>query len=191
MIILQHRAQDQKEIDPKFGVEIDVRDFYGLVQMGHDPIDHSSMLLKDWVGEHPDHPMYAVNVKADGLEQQITHMMNKAVGSERWFAFDMSYPTYKRFKKLDAPCAERVSEEEETRFYENRLWVDRWDWSDYPAGYDRAVVRWPSMLETYWVSTELHVADADPNTFWGYLKKVGCTGVCTDYADEAWEFFNA
>tara|TARA_Y100000310_G_C20447590_1_gene699163 strand:+ start:84 stop:644 length:561 start_codon:yes stop_codon:yes gene_type:complete len=186
LIILAHKAQEIKEpIDPKFGVEIDVRDHHGHVMMGHDPIIGSAELLSDWVKLHPHHPMYAVNVKADGFERQLVFIMNKLVGAGRWFAFDMSYPTLKRLEHWKAPIAHRLSDEETPALGPDpeRVWWDQWSW-------DEAMV--PAMTsDIYVVSPELHGRDDVRVPYWERFKRHNYAGICTGHPDEAWEYFNA
>ena len=195
MIILAHRAQDIPQyLDPKFGVEIDVRDHHGTIQVAHDPIIGASQTLQDWVKQHPDHPMYAVNVKADGFERQLSHIMDNRVGPHRWFAFDMSFPTTMRLNHWGAPLAIRVSDLE-TGIHHKGLnvvaaWADRWNWKEISHVIPKSYYDVPH----YFVSPELHIQTPTKlaHEWWDRCRRDDdVVGICTDRYEQAWEYFNA
>ena len=213
MIVVAHRAQDVKEpIPQRFGVEIDVRDSSSGLCLSHDPPkgDFMGPFLDEWLhrGEREDRPLYAVNVKADGIESSLVEWFKPypSLWSKTCF-FDGSYPTMRRLKMLNVPVAERISEEEPYLGFSDIVWLDRWDWVDgdgaipegrpTAAGNDKCV-RVPLMnnktgnrTTIYAVSPELHIPNCQPSFrryWWRRFQEMGCAGICTDHWLEAEEF---
>ncbi len=207
MIILAHRAQDHKagSIPPRFGIEIDVRDHIGIPCVSHDPIyTGSAPTLGDWLKldlQYGARPAYAVNVKADGIERQLVEIFKGYMAiREHAFFFDGSFPTMRRLRVLDAPTAERVSDEETWNGQSHIIWLDRWDWHgdfEYSPGPMPGRIYLPmhdrqgQKTTAYAVSPELHIANCQPSFrryWWRRFREMGCAGICTDHWLEAEEF---
>ena len=218
MIPILHRAQGQ-QAPPGIGVEIDVWLTTGLiVVVTHDPPTNASTLLVNWLRDDVRaaglRPIYAINCKSDGLETLVRDAFDRyGVPRDRWFAFDMSYPSQRAFEKADLPFAERVSEEEPWRASSHRIWLDRWTWRDNGAAFTGPALgirRYPvpvgegiylphldaqgRKIEVHAVSMELHVADAadhERRNWWRWLfDEVRPVSVCTDYPEDlmqTWE----
>ncbi len=216
MIVIAHRAQDyKKDIPRRFGVEIDVRDAYGgAPYLSHDPVnitpdyETQSAPLYYWLQQEGDvvRPAYAVNIKADGIEQKLVDAF--AGYPNIWgqtFFFDGSFPTMRRLKHLNVPVAERISEEEPYRGWSHIIWLDRWDWADGEGpvlGRGQTatgkICKVPLIqyetnkkTEIYAVSPELHIPNCQPSFrryWWRRFQEMGCAGICTDHWLECEEF---
>jgi hypothetical protein len=211
LILLAHRAQAVNEPIPgRHGVEIDVRDHLGFPVMAHDLPTQSPESLYGWFSRDLDEqgvrPIYAINIKADGLEDLIVYLTKfYPQVADRIFVFDMSYPSLVRFRERGVPFAERISEEEGFTGQTPLIWMDRWNWTDnIPMGRRIAfdggrpsipiptTDKWGKRCRIYAVSPELRVKDACPSWvehYWGLFHEWGVDGVCTDWWDRAEDFF--
>jgi len=209
MIPVLHRAQE-KQAPAGIGVEIDVWAIgngpYAIGCLSHDRPDcfgregihHFYPWLKEDVQRAGFRPLYAVNCKSDGLEGLVAAAFDCfGIPRDRWFAFDMSYPSQRAFAKADLPFAERVSEEEPWSGEQcprkglvlptKRIWLDRWTWNDNFAAFTENGPRLPEGAEVHAVSIELHVPSAtwfDRQHWWRWLmENVRPASICTDYTD--------
>ena len=206
MIPVLHRAQE-KQAPPGIGVEIDVWLTLGpATVVSHDPPKVTNHLFYQWLRDDVRRagfrPLYAVNCKTDGLENDVASCFDRlGVPRDRWFALDMSHPSQKAFAKAGLPFAERVSEEEPWRGHSKRIWLDRWMWGDNAVAFLKggmSVSRTPGVglylppdAEVHVVSVELHVQTAtwvDRVQWWKWLiEEVRPVSICTDYPDELLE----
>lgn len=209
MIIIHHRAQDlaPSAIPHRFGVEIDVREIAGELIISHDPANHIIArrrdLLENWLRKDrefldkkkAERPVYAINIKCDGIEKEIEQMLWLFNIRDRSFVFDMSFPTLMNFKKLDIPYAIRISDLETAPHFDffsgiSAVWVDRWDWSEYVYPHvfgptennNRAIPH-------YYVSPELHGHQDLCEKAWLHAKETNMAGVCTDFTNDAEKYF--
>ena len=210
MIIIAHRAQDyKKEIPQRFGVEIDVYNHGGVPLMGHSPTENSDESLSWWIyediHESGERPVYALNIKADGMEEALEKQLKgRPITWIKSFCFDGSHPTMRRLKNLHVQVAERISEEEPYRGHSHIIWLDRWDWVDgegpVPGRGQTATGKICNVplisqdnipTEIYAVSPELHIPNCQPsfrNYWWRRFQEMGCAGICTDHWLECEEF---
>ena len=198
MIYIMHRAQDKENIPARFGVELDVRDCDLVVMVSHDMIEWASddKSIYDWlcddVRENGIRPIYAINVKCDGIEEELKQVyiaLNIPEVYENTFFFDMSYPSMIQYEKLDMPVAKRVSEEES--WYDHcspDVWLDRWDWDE-----DKKIElpTW-DFSKIYAVSPELHIEcdETVRRDWWKQFWYTDVTGICTDYPEDCEAFIN-
>ena len=205
MVIIAHRAQEIEEpIDGRFGVELDIRDSDEDIVLCHNAFVKNCDYLFDWIGtdikRYGCRPIYALNVKADGLEDVVDALL---VGypfiRRNMFVFDMSYPSMKQYQAKSIPFAERLSEEETYWGRSPIVWMDRWDWSDaIPCGryvafdHGRPAITIPptdrkgAKCRVYAVSPELHNPDANPSWvehFWQKCVEWEIDGICTDWTE--------
>jgi len=78
MIIIKHRAntsRDLKKIDKNFGVEIDLRSDKKNIYLHHDPFKKGE-LFSQWI-KNFDHKIIVLNVKEEGLENEIIKILKK------------------------------------------------------------------------------------------------------------------
>lgn len=106
MIIISHRGywKDPEEKNKQsafkrsfrlgFGSELDVRDYCGKLVVSHDIADSTcfefASLLEIYC-EYDKGLYLAINIKADGLQRQILHHLER-YNIENYFVFDMSIP---------------------------------------------------------------------------------------------------
>lgn len=114
-----------------FGVEIDIRTKNSQLILEHDPFSTSEVKLKDWL-EFYNHSLLVVNVKEDGLENEILEI-TRHFGITNFFLLDQAFPTLYKFSKIHSSiCCARVSDIEsvETIINLNVGWV----WFDSHTG---------------------------------------------------------
>jgi hypothetical protein len=211
MLIIIHRAQGfspQTELPGRFGVEIDVRDYRGMCVMSHDPAVGEEMNFDLWlendIEKNGIRPLYAINIKCDGIEEQVGEIISRYGIQDCAFVFDMSFPTQRRFEALGVPIAERMSEEEQFGYRHSRCWLDRWDWlHDFPIaenviwdGRRKSISnpvtdKFGHRVKVYAVSPELHVPMSleKIEKYWMVMVDLKADGICTDYFLHAEKFF--
>lgn len=177
-----------------FGIETDVRDLDGQLVISHDPPRSGSVrLLSDLLAFYaalPHHPMLALNVKSDGLQTELELLLS-AHKVRNYFAFDMSIPDTLGYRKMRMPFAVRMSEfEAENALYADASWVwlDGFE-SDWFTEATFAKLVGDGKLVAI-VSPELH--GRSHHKLWRAVKEISDTNgiyLCTDYLDEAMEFF--
>ena len=93
MIIIKHRVNSSKELkklNNNFGVEIDLRSNNKKIYLHHDPYKKGELFSK-WI-KHYNHKLIVLNVKEEGLENQILQILNKN-GVKKFFFHDQSFST--------------------------------------------------------------------------------------------------
>ena len=200
MIVLAHRAQDiREEIPLHIGVELDVRDC-GFEQpfVSHDPNPRGGIpSLREWLQMDLSYglrPLYALNIKADGIEEKVVKVVRDFGIEGRSFVFDMSFPSLMRFRRLGMPFATRVSEHEHDNGWGAYLWMDRWDWHDANPPLVNPATRtrdgqWPLVAA---VSPELHSRNAPMGYckyYWNLFHHLSCGAICTDHWQECFAHF--
>ena len=144
MQIVAHRIntlEGLRTLNPKYGVEIDIRGEGGKLLLQHDPIYDPSKLvdLDDFLRIFSERKMAFVilNVKEDGYEERIIEMCAKyGIPKEKYFLLDVEFPfLYRATRKLGIrQIAVRYSEAEpieamEAQIVNGELRVD-WMWID-------------------------------------------------------------
>ena len=133
MIIVKHRVNTIEELqktERKFGVEIDVRTSGADLIIQHEPF-MPGVKLSDWLRNF-DHEFLIINVKEDGLENEIINLM-KEFKINDFFFLDQSFPSFYKLSLLHPNfCSVRVSDFEsvETILNFNTGWV----WFDSHSG---------------------------------------------------------
>lgn len=183
-----------RALERGFGIETDVRDLDGQLVVSHDPPRSGSvLLLEDLLAFYANlshDPMLALNIKADGLQKELERLLD-AHGVWNFFAFDMSIPDTLGFRRNKMPFAVRLSEFE----VENALYHDApWVWLDaFESEWftEAAIAKLHADRKSVAiVSPELH--GRPHRKFWESLKEFAGSDrlyLCTDYLDEAMEFF--
>ena len=81
MILIKHRVNNSKElkkIDNNYGIEIDLRSKNKTIYLHHDPYKNGELFSK-WI-KYYNHKLLVLNVKEEGLENQIINMIFPSVG---------------------------------------------------------------------------------------------------------------
>lgn len=179
-----------------YGFESDVRDYRGKMVIAHNIADETAQAAEEvfqWLAEYQDEYCFAINIKADGLKDILSEFFAKYQISN-YFLFDMSVPQMVEFEECGLRFFTRQSEEE-----------------TFPVMYDKAAGVWiDGFCSVEWITEELlqeHIAEGkyvclvspdlhgkmDYKEFWKRLKKYDLdfekVMLCTDYPDEAKEFF--
>lgn len=178
-----------------WGVELDVRDLGGTLVVSHDPPTRGALafdaVVAAWRATGCPGTL-AINIKADGLEQQLARAMGDA-DPARWFAFDMSIPDALRYVRAEIPYFTRHSDvEHDPALYAQAsgVWLD-----DFAGGFvdrDRIAVHLAAGKRVAVVSPELHGRDHRPA--WEAWRRWDVWAsqavlLCTDHPTEAQEVF--
>lgn len=132
MLIIHHRRNSSellKKTPTSFGVEIDVRSDRDKLIVQHDPYIGGitlNELLQDY-----RHQLLVVNVKEEGLEDEIKQIL-KTYQIEEFFFLDQSFPFLIRTAKSgESRSAVRISEYESYKTALRLEGLVRWCWIDY------------------------------------------------------------
>lgn len=177
-------------------VEMDIRDYQGLLVISHDIADKESAYLEDLFRSYRtmnSNVLLALNIKADGLQTSLEALIKK-YQITNYFVFDMSIPDMIIYLKEGFNVFIRQSEfEKELPFYDEAVgvWMDCFenDWiqiEDIKFHLDNG-------KKVCLVSPELHRRDHVP--FWerlGLLDKQASRNVllCTDYPEDGRRYFS-
>lgn len=208
MRILAHRGYWNKDIEknsPKairmslekgFGFESDVRDYKERMVISHNIANSLSQDAEEvfqWLSEFDDEFCFAINIKADGLKDIISHLLEK-YSISNYFLFDMSVPQMVEFREMGLRYFTRQSEvEPEPCMYENAagVWIDGF-WSIDWITEDLLRNHIKCNKEICLVSPDLH-GKKDYKDFWETVKSFDIDFekviLCTDHPEEAREYF--
>lgn len=148
-----------QKVEERYGVEIDLRTKNGEIILAHDPFVDGESLAKFMASY--SHKMLILNVKEDGLEEQILETLTK-FNSPEYFFLDQSLPTLVKSLRLGYNCSMRISEHESPLemlpFQPKWLWIDsfsgNWEHMDGAIRYAKV-----HQIKTCLVSPELQGRD--------------------------------
>lgn len=209
MIVLSHRglwldvSEKNKSIafersfSQGFGTETDVRDYKGELVISHDIADKDSISIKDFFKKYNKYAKtlpLALNIKSDGLQSKLKILL-KEYNITNYFVFDMSVPDGLLYLKSAINSFTRESEyEKEPSFYDEAqgIWLDEFKshWIDK----DIIALHIKNKKKICIVSPDLHKREYKLE--WEHYKqiehKLGISNlmICTDFPEEAKEFFN-
>ncbi len=180
-----------------FGIETDIRDFERRLVISHDMATGDCIGLDEFLAlyqiEGEGLPL-ALNVKADGLQSPLQEVL-AAHGVDNYFVFDMSVPDAVQYIEQGFRVFLRQSEFELPNALCDRatgIWLDSFggDW------FDQQVIKMhlTQGKQVCVVSPELHKREKAP--LWTWLKETRLSHssdvlLCTDFPENAREFFNA
>ena len=131
MEIILHRVNkinQLKKINPKYGVEIDIRAKGSKIILNHEPFLNGD-LFTNYLSEF-NHGTLVVNIKEAGIEQEVIKLLKK-YNIENYFLLDVEMPfLYNSSKKKYQKIAIRFSEYENiinSKFFIGKL---NWIWID-------------------------------------------------------------
>ncbi|WP_151945338.1 PI-PLC domain-containing protein [Aliarcobacter butzleri] len=209
MIILSHRGY-WKEMSEKnfpisfersfslgFGTETDVRDYKGELVISHDIADENCVSVKEMLeiyNKYDNTLPLALNIKADGLQIKLRELL-MGYKIKNYFVFDMSVPDGLQYLKQGMKSFTRESEYEKV-----------------PSFYNEAYGVWLDEFEGHWINKEViekhinnnkNICIVSPDLHkreykkeWQHYKeiekelKINYLMLCTDYPEEAKEFFD-
>lgn len=207
MVILSHRgawntAEEKNTVKAfehsfsnGFGTETDLRDRNGEIVISHDMADESCITAAEFFelfnSFDPSLPL-ALNIKADGLQQQAEVLLAKYKISN-YFFFDMSVPDTLGYRRMGLKYLSRLSEyEKEPALYEDAagIWLDCFEGIWYDAGLINSHLERGKIVAL--VSPDLHRREY--RDFWKFLKESTFVNennllLCTDFPFEARDFF--
>jgi hypothetical protein len=191
MLIIDHRinsAQRLAQVPPRYGVEIDIRDYDGDLRLVHDPF-LSGESLGDYL-QGFRHALCIFNVKCDGLEDRILDLARRH-GVKDYFFLDCANPTLvKLARRGEKKLAVRYSEFEPIESALAFAGLCEWVWVDCftrlpldPDSYARLKAHFKICL----VSPELqgHGREAIAQ-YRQRLQDMPIDAVCTDFCAD-WE----
>lgn len=207
MKILSHRGYWKSESDKNtleslkkalflgYGFESDIRDYDGSLVISHNCADKncpSADLIFEELAKYNDKYCFAINIKADGLKDELLALINK-YKITNYFTFDMSVPQMVEYIEKDITVFTRQSEyEEQPVFYKESkgVWIDGFenlDWITEDLLKDH--IRNNKLICI--VSPELHQREYED--FWKKLISFDIdfskVYLCTDVPDKAKVFF--
>lgn len=210
MIVLSHRGfwlnQAEKNSLVAFersfslgiGVETDIRDWDGRLVISHDLPNCDSIPFENFISlylQYPLRPILALNIKADGLQNELEGILNK-FDVKNYFLFDMAVPDGLLYIKRGLNTFTRHSEYEPVPPYyamAQGVWLDEFE-SHWLT--DETIKKHLSMGKAICiVSPELHNRPFEKE--WAHYreleKEIGTDRLilCTDLPERAKEFFNA
>jgi hypothetical protein len=175
-----------------------VRDFDGQLVISHDLPDHTCITLDSFLvlyTKYASRPTLALNIKADGLQASLLNCLN-LFGIENYFIFDMAVPDGLNYIRLGMNTYSRQSEYEAIpSYYEkaNGLWLD--EFHGHWISDEIIKQHMDNGKDVCIVSPELHKRSHELE--WRHYrdleKSIGKDRLmlCTDFPEQAKEFFNA
>ena len=131
MEIILHRRNSTKSLKetPKiYGIEVDIRTLGKDLIINHDPFK-SGEKFSEWI-KHYDHGTLILNIKEEGLEEEIIKYIN-LYKIKSYFFLDQTFPfLIKTISEGESNCAVRVSEYESIETALNLKGKVKWVWID-------------------------------------------------------------
>ncbi len=90
--MIKHRIntiEELKKTPQSFGVEMDLHAYGSKLVVHHDP-KCSGVLFEDWLS-HYNHTFCILNIKEEGIEQEVVEMM-ESKGISDYFLLDVTFP---------------------------------------------------------------------------------------------------
>jgi glycerophosphoryl diester phosphodiesterase len=210
MIVLSHRGlwrtnQEKntevafnRSFEMGFGTETDIRDYCGELVISHDMAHSKCMPFNDFLDIYSPYSKklpIALNVKADGLQDNLLKALNKYKVTN-YFVFDMSVPDGLGYLKSGLKTFTRQSEFEPIpSFYEaaHGVWLDEFEghWINQTIVLNHL----RQQKKVCIVSPELH-RRPNENEWMDYkkindeLKDKENLMICTDFPETADRIFN-
>ena len=178
MIIIKHRVNSIKEINPKFGLEIDIHNYNNKLVLAHDHPNEQSIKLEDFITHIPKNSLLAINIKNEEVEAELKIILSRSK-TTNYFTFDWPVTSLRNAINHDLNCAFRLSE------YEKDIvpncpwvWLDSFNGIWYDADFLISLKK--SGIKLAIVSPELHNRKADINKVKDIVNAVKVDAMCTD-----------
>jgi len=128
MEIIIHRIntlKGLKEVPQEYGTEIDIRAFGSKLILNHEPFQ-SGELFEDYLDEYK-HGTLVLNIKEDGIEGEVLHLVRLHSQIKSFFLLDVEFPyIYRASRNGERAIAIRFSEDESLETVIK--YVDKVDW---------------------------------------------------------------
>ena len=178
MIIIKHRVNSIKEINPKFGLEIDIHNYNNKLVLAHDHPNEQSIKLEDFITHIPKNTLLAINIKNEEVEVELKIILSRSK-TTNYFTFDWPVTSLHNAINHDLNCAFRLSE------YEKDIvpncpwvWLDSFNGIWYDADFLISLKK--SGIKLAIVSPELHNREADISKVKDIVNAVKVDAMCTD-----------
>ena len=178
MIIIKHRVNSIKEINPKFGLEIDIHNYNNKLVLAHDHPNEQSIKLEDFITHIPKNSLLAINIKNEEVEAELKIILSRSK-TTNYFTFDWPVTSLHNAINHDLNCAFRLSE------YEKDIvpncpwvWLDSFNEIWYDADFLISLKK--SGIKLAIVSPELHNRKADISEVKDMVNAVKVDAICTD-----------
>ena len=178
MIIIKHRVNSIKEINPKFGLEIDIHNYNNKLVLAHDHPNEQSIKLEDFITHIPKNSLLAINIKNEEVEVELKIILSRSK-TTNYFTFDWPVTSLHNAINHDLNCAFRLSE------YEKDIvpncpwvWLDSFNGIWYDADFLISLKK--SGIKLAIVSPELHNREADISKVKDIVNAVKVDAMCTD-----------
>ena len=179
----------ERAFDNGFGIETDLRDICGEIVISHDMPKGNEITFEELLQIMDGRNLtLGLNIKADGQANEIKRLLEK-YNHTNYFTFDMSIPEMIYQHKVGLKVFTGISDIVST-----------------PISFDKAQGIWLDSFKSDWfgekeikdilsknkqvciVSPDLHKREY--KKVWKKYKKVSGIIICTDYPQEAKEYFN-
>lgn len=132
MEFIAHRIntlEELKNLDPKFGVELDLRDnFEGRIYISHNPFENGED-FEEYL-KHYHHGTMILNIKSERIEHKVLELLKK-YNINDYFFLDSSFPMIKLLSDAgENNIALRFSELEGLDTIRNMKGKAKWVWVD-------------------------------------------------------------
>ncbi|MCD7878788.1 MAG: hypothetical protein LUG16_02505 [Candidatus Gastranaerophilales bacterium] len=179
----------ERAFDCNFGIETDLRDIKGTIVISHDCPRGNEITFEEvlQILNGRNLPL-ALNIKADGLADEIKRLLKK-YNHTNYFTFDMSIPemVYQHKSGLSVFTGKSDIIPNPIMFEEAQgVWLDCFNSDWFGAEEVQDILNHGKKVCI--VSPDLHKREY--KTIWQRYKNIAGIMLCTDYPDEAKEFFN-
>jgi len=192
MLIILHRVNTIESLQSAptdLGVEVDIRSNGDDLIINHDPFQ-SGDLFEEWI-QYYHHKILILNVKEEGLEEELLKLMDK-YKINNFFFLDQSFPFLRKTAiNGEKRCAVRLSEYESIDTVLSLTDMVNWVWIDcfthFPLDINQIIRLKEAGFQLCFVSPELQ-GRTDPNHVKEFrreieIQKIIGDAVCTKYSD--------
>ena len=128
MEIIIHRVNtinELKDIDKKFGTEIDIRSWGSQLILNHEPFSNGENLV-NYLDEY-HHGTLVLNIKEDQIEDEVLRLVRERSQIKSYFLLDVEFSyLYRASRQGEKNIAIRFSEDESIETV--KKYIDRVDW---------------------------------------------------------------
>ena len=178
MIIIKHRVNSIKEINHKFGIEIDIHNYNNELVLAHDHPNEQCIKLDDFITHVPKNSLVAINIKNEGVEAGLKTILSRSK-TTNYFTFDWPVTSLDSAISHDLNCAFRLSEYEKDIIPKCPwVWLDSFNEIWYDSDFLLSLKK--SGIKLAIVSPELHNREEDINKVKDIVNAVKVDAICTD-----------